>query len=190
MFVLLPPFKKLTAAGGAAHQCHPPSIFPSLPPKSSRLAITGGISANEWNKPERVVQAATGQNLAERKGRRAGSGPQCSRLRTRLRGKKCLGIDSNSSGAAQQCSPIEWTLKMSQIEFNHLLSSIAALSPEQIKRLHRKLEIRMAAATHVSQRDDDPLLGSMADLADLMDEIVEDAMRHREQQPWRLSPSE
>jgi Arc/MetJ-type ribon-helix-helix transcriptional regulator len=36
----------------------------------------------------------------------------------------------------------------------------------------------------------DPLLGSMADHAELMDEIVEDAMRHREQQPWRLTTSE
>jgi hypothetical protein len=43
-------------------------------------------------------------------------------------------------------------------------------------------------------RDDaelpDPLLGLMKDHADLMDEIVEDAMRHREQQPWRLSSGE
>ena len=36
----------------------------------------------------------------------------------------------------------------------------------------------------------DPLLGLMKDHAELMDEIVEDAMRHREQQPWRLSTSE
>jgi Arc/MetJ-type ribon-helix-helix transcriptional regulator len=36
----------------------------------------------------------------------------------------------------------------------------------------------------------DPLLGSMGDHAELMDQIVEDAMRHREQQPWRLSASE
>lgn len=36
----------------------------------------------------------------------------------------------------------------------------------------------------------DPLLGSMSDHAELVDEIVEDAMRHREQQPWRLTPSE
>ncbi len=36
----------------------------------------------------------------------------------------------------------------------------------------------------------DPLLGSMSDHVDLMDQIVEDAMRHREQQPWRLSTSE
>jgi hypothetical protein len=30
----------------------------------------------------------------------------------------------------------------------------------------------------------------MSDHAELMDEIVEDAMRHREQQPWRLTASE
>ena len=36
----------------------------------------------------------------------------------------------------------------------------------------------------------DPLLGSMSDHAELMDQIVEDAMRHREHQPWRLSTSE
>jgi Arc/MetJ-type ribon-helix-helix transcriptional regulator len=36
----------------------------------------------------------------------------------------------------------------------------------------------------------DPLLGSMSDHAELMDQIVEDAMRHREQQPWRLTANE
>jgi Arc/MetJ-type ribon-helix-helix transcriptional regulator len=36
----------------------------------------------------------------------------------------------------------------------------------------------------------DPLLSSMSDHAELMDQIVEDAMRHREQQPWRLTTSE
>jgi hypothetical protein len=36
----------------------------------------------------------------------------------------------------------------------------------------------------------DPLLGAMSDAADEMDEIVADAMRQREQQPWRLSPGE
>jgi Arc/MetJ-type ribon-helix-helix transcriptional regulator len=38
--------------------------------------------------------------------------------------------------------------------------------------------------------DTDPLLGSMSDHAELMDQIVEDAMRHREQQPWRLTAGE
>ena len=36
----------------------------------------------------------------------------------------------------------------------------------------------------------DPLLGSMSDHAELMDQIVEDAMRHREQQPWRWTTGE
>ncbi len=79
---------------------------------------------------------------------------------------------------------------MSQNEFNHILSSIATLSPEQMQRLHRELESKMVVTATVSRPADDLLLGSMADHAELMDEIVEDAMRHREQQPWRLSTGE
>ena len=36
----------------------------------------------------------------------------------------------------------------------------------------------------------DPVLGAMRDAADEMDEIVAEAMKCREQQPWRLSPGE
>ncbi len=36
----------------------------------------------------------------------------------------------------------------------------------------------------------DPVLGAMRDAADEIDEIVADAMKHREQQAWRLAPSE
>ncbi len=36
----------------------------------------------------------------------------------------------------------------------------------------------------------DPLFGSMSDHAELMNEIVEDAMRHREHQSWRLTAGE
>lgn len=79
---------------------------------------------------------------------------------------------------------------MSKNEFNHILNSIATLSPEQMQRLYRELESKMLAATNVARPTDDPLLGSMADHAELMDQIVEDAMRHREQQPWRLSNGE
>jgi hypothetical protein len=78
---------------------------------------------------------------------------------------------------------------MSRNEFNHLLNSIATLSPEQMQRLYRELESKMAA-TNASRPTADPLLGSMKDHAELMDQIVEDAMRHREQQPWRLSTGE
>jgi hypothetical protein len=79
---------------------------------------------------------------------------------------------------------------MSHTEFNHILNSVATLSPEQMQRLHRELESTMAAATSSSRLTADPLLGSMKDHAELIDQIVEDAMRHREQQPWRLSTSE
>src|SRR5438445_11276108 len=36
----------------------------------------------------------------------------------------------------------------------------------------------------------DPVLGAMRDAADEMDEIVAEAMKCREQQPWRLYPGE
>ena len=78
---------------------------------------------------------------------------------------------------------------MSQNEFNQLLNSIATLSPEQMQRLYRELGSIMAV-TNISRPTPDPLLGSMKDHAELMDQIVEDAMRHREQQPWRSSTRE
>jgi len=79
---------------------------------------------------------------------------------------------------------------MSRNEFDHLLNSIATLSPEQMQRLYRELGSKMATAPTVARPSADPLLGSMSDHAELMDQIVEDAMRHREQQPWRLSTGE
>jgi hypothetical protein len=79
---------------------------------------------------------------------------------------------------------------MSTGEFNNILNSLSALSPEQMQQLYRKLESTMAAATHRTRATADPLLGSMDDHAELIDEIVEDAMQHREHQPWRLSTSE
>jgi Arc/MetJ-type ribon-helix-helix transcriptional regulator len=36
----------------------------------------------------------------------------------------------------------------------------------------------------------DPLLGSMRDYADEMDEIVADAMKRRREEPWRVIPGE
>jgi hypothetical protein len=79
---------------------------------------------------------------------------------------------------------------MSHNEFNHILNSIVTLSPEQMQQLYRKLESTMAAAPGGVRPNSDPLLGSMDDHAELIDRIVEDAMQHREHQPWRLSTSE
>jgi hypothetical protein len=96
---------------------------------------------------------------------------------------------------------------MTHSEFNHLLSSIKALSPEQMRHLRQELDSELAAAAKrpagqdlgslgamrdAAERDEivDPLLGSMSDHAELMDQIVEDAMRHRELHPWRLTAGE
>jgi hypothetical protein len=76
---------------------------------------------------------------------------------------------------------------MTHSEFNHILNSINGLSPEQMQRLRRELESKLATAQHRTAAD--PLLGSMSDHAELMDQIVEDAMRNREHRPWRLTTS-
>jgi len=59
---------------------------------------------------------------------------------------------------------------------------------EAAKLLLQKLN--QAKAPAVARPAADPLLGSMSDHAELMDQIVEDAMRNREQQPWRLNAGE
>ncbi|HWG46902.1 MAG TPA: hypothetical protein VN688_29335 [Gemmataceae bacterium] len=60
---------------------------------------------------------------------------------------------------------------------------------EAVRLLRRQLsqtpKIKAADATAP-----DPVLGVMRDAADEMDEIAAAAMRHRELQPWRLSPDE
>ncbi len=64
------------------------------------------------------------------------------------------------------------------------MAEAARLLLRQVSQERRELK---PSATVASA---DPLLGLMKDHAELMDEIVEDAMRHREQQPWRLSTGE
>jgi hypothetical protein len=71
---------------------------------------------------------------------------------------------------------------MSPGDFNHLLNSVTALSPEQMRQLHSELERKMTATTNIAQPVNDPFLGSMKDHVKLIDEIVEEAMQHREQQ--------
>ena len=68
---------------------------------------------------------------------------------------------------------------MSQSDFHQILKSIDALSSEQARRLYRELASKMATASAVARPAADPLLGSMSDHAELMDQIVADAMRHR-----------
>jgi Arc/MetJ-type ribon-helix-helix transcriptional regulator len=65
--------------------------------------------------------------------------------------------------------------------------AVAEIVRDYFHRMHHQAELTAPAVT---QPVADPLLGSMSDHAELMDQIVEDAMRHREQQPFRLSTSE
>ena len=77
---------------------------------------------------------------------------------------------------------------MSQCDFNHLLTSLNALSPEQLATLRRELDGKLAtAATEQPAGSDLGSIGAMREDADFLDEIVEGAMKARREQPWRLS---
>jgi Arc/MetJ-type ribon-helix-helix transcriptional regulator len=75
-----------------------------------------------------------------------------------------------------------------EVHSGHFASEEQAIA-EAVRLLQRQLSkpatIKPAATTTI-----DPVLGAMRDAADEMDEIVAAAMRHREQQLWRLSPGE
>jgi Arc/MetJ-type ribon-helix-helix transcriptional regulator len=76
---------------------------------------------------------------------------------------------------------------------NGRYASLDDAMTEAATLLVQRLEQEQAQARPPAEDTDvlpDPLFGLMKDHAELMDEIVEDAMRHREQQPWRLSTSE
>jgi hypothetical protein len=83
---------------------------------------------------------------------------------------------------------------MTHNELNRLMHAVAALPPEQMRQLRDELERMLAASAAIvppaAAAMPDPLLGLMSDHAELMDEIVEDAMRNRERQPWRLNAGE
>ena len=80
---------------------------------------------------------------------------------------------------------------MSQRDLNHLLTSLDALSPEQLAALRRELDGKLAtAATKQPAGSDLGSIGAMREDADFLDEIVEGAMKARREQPWRLSPGE
>ena len=80
-----------------------------------------------------------------------------------------------------------------EVHRGHFASEDDAIA-EAVRLLRRQLSQGArptpAAGQSVSTSAPDPVLGAMRDAADEMDEIVAEAMRHRDQQPWRLSPSE
>ena len=56
--------------------------------------------------------------------------------------------------------------------------------------LVQRLDQEQARAKQVAEPPSGPLLGAWREDADLLDEIVEHAMKVREERPWRLSPGE
>ena len=78
-----------------------------------------------------------------------------------------------------------------EVHSGHFSSEDDAIA-EAVRLLRRQLTQAAAtapAAAH-APAGPDPVLGAMRDADDEMDEIVADAMNHREQQPWRLPPGE
>ena len=80
---------------------------------------------------------------------------------------------------------------MTHNEFNHIIQNLNTLSPEQMQQLRRELDGRLASMEAKKPGGQDPgSIGAMRDDAEFLDQIVEDAMRDRREQPWRLAPSE
>lgn len=79
---------------------------------------------------------------------------------------------------------------MSPIDFNQIIESLGALSPEEMKRLRRELDHRLAATLKSTIELPQGSLGAMRDADDELDQIVEQAMRNRRERPWRLPVGE
>ncbi len=78
---------------------------------------------------------------------------------------------------------------MSHNDFNHILSSINTLSPDQMRLLFHELETKIAATETQPTAFGQGSLGAMRDAADELDEAVEHAMQLR-QRTWRLPHGE
>src|SRR5438128_4256428 len=80
-----------------------------------------------------------------------------------------------------------------EVHSGHFASEEDAIA-EAVRLLRRELSQTAtptpAARGATSATELDPVLGAMRDAADEMDEVVAETMTQREQQPWRLPPSE
>jgi Arc/MetJ-type ribon-helix-helix transcriptional regulator len=77
-----------------------------------------------------------------------------------------------------------------QVQSGHFASMDAAMA-EAARLLLRELdETHRPALAVESEATTDPVLGSMKDAAEELDEIVAEAMRIRQEQPWRVFPDE
>jgi Arc/MetJ-type ribon-helix-helix transcriptional regulator len=75
-----------------------------------------------------------------------------------------------------------------EVHRGHFASEDDAID-EAVRLLQRQLSQTTKKAGTATTASD-PVLGAMQDAADELDEIVAEAMRHREQQPWRLAPGD
>jgi Arc/MetJ-type ribon-helix-helix transcriptional regulator len=64
-------------------------------------------------------------------------------------------------------------------------ASVDDAMTEAASLLLQKLNLGQQAKPSVSSGNPDPVLGCMRDDAELMDEIVADAYRHRQEDTWR-----
>jgi Arc/MetJ-type ribon-helix-helix transcriptional regulator len=80
-----------------------------------------------------------------------------------------------------------------EVHSGHFASEEDAVA-EAVRLLKRQLSqaagTTPAAGKPAAATAPDPVLGALRDAAEEMDAIVADAMTHREQQAWRLSPGE
>lgn len=76
---------------------------------------------------------------------------------------------------------------MTQTDFNQIVESLGALSPEQIRQLRHELDAKLTVTTKPVATRSQGSLGAMRDAADELDAIVEQAMRNRSERPWRLT---
>ena len=88
--------------------------------------------------------------------------------------------------------PNDLEVRLQAVVHNGRFASVDDAMAEAARLLLRELDQGQQSKPLADMTDpgSDPFLGSMSDHADLMDQIVEDAMRQREHQPWRLSTSE
>jgi Arc/MetJ-type ribon-helix-helix transcriptional regulator len=76
------------------------------------------------------------------------------------------------------------------VHSGHFASIDDAMTEAASLLLERLKQSTQAATLGSREIKPDPLLGSMRDAADELDEIVADAMKRRREEPWRAIPGE
>jgi Arc/MetJ-type ribon-helix-helix transcriptional regulator len=87
--------------------------------------------------------------------------------------------------------PHELEISIEAVVHSGRFASVDDAMAEAARLLLREIQQPPSQPTPtVPQASPDPLLGAWREDADLLDEIVEHAMKVREERPWRLAPGE